>query len=88
MRTAGGFLLATRPATEHTLAIRVFAVADADNLDGIVATISEGDTPVADSQSVARWGESAELLDVPYVGFHKPRQTSEYVVGSLAINCP
>ncbi|MGD1094824.1 MAG: hypothetical protein ABSB35_22880 [Bryobacteraceae bacterium] len=46
-------------------AIGLFAIADADEFDGVAAAFAEDDTPVADAEAIARRIEAVKLLDSP-----------------------
>jgi hypothetical protein len=67
----------THPPRRRQSAIGLFAIADVDNFDGIAATFTEDDTPVADPEPIARRIEAVKLLDISRVGFQKSGETLE-----------
>jgi len=59
------------PDSRHS-PVNVFAVADAEDLDGVVAAFAKGEAPVADAEAVAGRLESVKLLHVAGFCFQEP----------------
>jgi hypothetical protein len=66
--------------------VRLAAIADAEDLDGVIASLTEDDTPVTDAEAVPGRIEALKLLDIACIGFEKPGQGHEQPQCGIAVN--
>ena len=53
-------------------AVGFAAVADADDFNCAIASLTEDEPPVADAKAVLRWIEAFQLLHAAGIGYKKP----------------